>query len=202
VAFLIEIATAALHVDGPGTHRKSRENDMKLIDTVHSTGGAVEKVFSLSSNRPGDMDILDTLKREHEEVSGLLDQLVSSHSSRRRKILLKKIKAAFIPHVRAEEKVVYDAIIARKEKSSKIDGEEGYLEHDLAGKMLMTLGKISNATLPEFGAAAKVLKEFIAHHVEDEECNVWIDVRKHFNGKQRIEMNRKFEAAKKKIRVA
>ena len=48
----------------------------------------------------------------------------------------------------------------------------------------------------------KVLKEIVEHHVEEEERNVWADVRKHFSEEERLEMNRRFEAAKQKVRVA
>ena len=106
-----------------------------------------------------------------------------------------------MPHLRAEEKVVYDAILALKDKDAKIDGEEGYLEHELGDKTLAKLGKIANAMSPEFTATAKVLKELVEHHVEEEERNVWADVRKNFDADDRIEMNRKFEAAKKKVKV-
>jgi hypothetical protein len=175
---------------------------MELMDTMKKTGRAVEKAFALSPAKEGDMDILDKLKQEHEEVSAMLSQLVDSESAPQRKVLLKKIKGALVPHVRAEEKIVYNAIIAQKEKSNKIDGEEGYMEHGLADKMLATLGKITNATSPEFSAAAKVLKELIEHHVKEEERNVWRDVKEHFDSEERVEMNRKFEAAKKKVKVA
>ncbi len=107
-----------------------------------------------------------------------------------------------MPHVRAEEKVVYDAILKLKDKHTQQDGEEGYLEHGLADKMLASLGKIQNAASPEFSATSKVLKELVEHHVEEEEHNVWADVRSNFSADDRIEMNRKFEAAKKKVRVA
>jgi hypothetical protein len=46
-----------------------------------------------------------------------------------------------------------------------------------------------------------VLKELVEHHVEEEERNVWADVRKHFDADDRIQMNRKFEAAKKKVKL-
>lgn len=146
-------------------------------------------------------DILDTLKEEHDEVKDLLQKLVDGSTAAQRKSLLKQIKEALVPHVRAEEKVVYDAIIALKEKDAQQDGEEGYLEHNLADKMLATLGKITNAMSPEFGAAAKVLKELVEHHIEEEESNVWSDVRENFSDEDRYAMNTKFEAAKKTVRI-
>src|ERR1700691_3200194 len=138
-------------------------------------GEKIGKTFSRSTE--SDTDILDKLKQEHEEVGALLKQLVGTESGATRKSLVKKIKAALIPHVRAEQKIVYDAIIALRNKDAKVDGEEGYLEHQLAEKVLLSLGSMASAVSPEFTAAAKVLKELVEHHVREEERNVWKDVR-------------------------
>ncbi len=173
---------------------------MDLESTARKAGRRVEKLFS-SDTGTNEMDILDKLRKEHDEVEDLLTRLVDSKSGTERKSLLRKIKGALVPHVRAEEKVVYDAVIALKGKQTAQDGEEGYLEHGLADKMLATLGKIASPTSPAFSAAAKVLKELVQHHVQEEENNIWPDVRHNFSDEERIEMDRKFEAAKKKVRV-
>ena len=162
---------------------------------------AKHKIEQAVTGEEPPIDVLQTLKEEHEEVADLLRKMVDSESGRERKSLLRKIKMALVPHVRAEEKVVYDAILGLRNKDARIDGQEGYLEHGLADKMLSTLGKIANATSPEFSAAAKVLKELIEHHVKEEENNVWSDVKKHFSMEQRYAMNVKFEAAKKSVKI-
>lgn len=46
-----------------------------------------------------------------------------------------------------------------------------------------------------------LLKELIAHHVEEEERNIWSDVRENFSLEQRERMNIEFEAAKKRVRI-
>jgi len=68
-------------------------------------------------------------------------------------------------------------------------------------RMLANLGKIEKPASPEFTAAAKVLKELIAHHVEEEERNIWSDVRENFSSEQRLRMNEEFEAAKKRVKI-
>ena len=153
-------------------------------------------------SQPDDMDILDKLKEEHDQVKELLGKLVDSESGPERLSLAKQVKAALVPHTKAEEKIVYDAIIALRDKAAKIDGNEGYLEHHHADLALKKLLSIKSATSPEFSAAAKVLKELVEHHIDEEERNVWRDVRKAFNSDERIEMNRAFEAAKKRVRIA
>ena len=113
---------------------------MTLAATLKKTRNTLEK--ALIGEAGGEKDILDQLKEEHEEVAELLERLVKSQRAGERKSLLAKIKAALVPHLRAEEKVVYDAVIALRDKQPKQDGEEGYLEHALADKTLATLGRI------------------------------------------------------------
>lgn len=146
-------------------------------------------------------DILDTLQMEHDEVQSLLGKLVESDNGREQKSLVARIKQALVPHTKAEERVVYDAVLALKGKDAKIDGNEGYIEHGLADITLKKLDKLT-ANTPEFMAAAKVLKELIDHHVEEEEDNIWSQVKENFSDEEREAMNREFLAAKKKVRVS
>jgi hemerythrin superfamily protein len=176
---------------------------ISLTDTIKSAGGAIKATSSRKNGAAGeDMDILDKLHEEHQEVKELVGKLVKSESVSERKTLTRKIKAALVPHSRAEETVVYDAVIRLKKEKPKQDGAEGYFEHELADRMLGKLSKMQNAKSPEFSAAAKVLKELLEHHIDEEERNVWADVRANFSKDDRLAMNRKFEAAKKKVRVA
>ena len=173
---------------------------MSLTGAIRTTSRKVGNALTPATYAEGDMDILTKLKKEHREVQLLLDQLVGSESAAERKSLLKKIKTALVPHSRAEEKVVYNAILALKDKDAQQDGEEGYLEHSLADRMLATLGKATASSI-EFAAAAKVLRELLNHHIREEESNIWSDVKDNFSEEERYAMNRKFEAAKKKVNI-
>ena len=174
---------------------------MSFLDALKGRAKHRDFPFSPGADE-NDADILDTLKKEHDEVAELLSQLVKSDRGAERKALLMQIKKALVPHLRAEEKIVYNGIYALKDKDAKQDSAEGYMEHQLAEKMLVTLEHIDNAMSPEFGAGSKVLKEMIEHHVEEEESNVWKDVRQHFSSDDRVGMNRKFMTMKKKVRVS
>ena len=149
----------------------------------------------------GQSDILDTLQAEHDEVQELLEKLVKSDNGREQKALVSKIKAALVPHTKAEEKVVYDAVLALKGADAKMDGNEGYIEHGLASETLKKLDKLT-ANTPEFKAAAKVLKELVDHHIKEEESNIWTRVKDNFSGEQRARMNRDFLLAKKKVKIS
>jgi len=91
---------------------------------------------AISLPTEGGPDILDTLQSEHEEVQELLGKLVRSDNGREQKSLLAKIKSALVPHTKAEERVVYDAVLALKGVPAKVDGKEGYIEHGLASETL------------------------------------------------------------------
>jgi hemerythrin superfamily protein len=172
---------------------------MDIQNAARKAGRKVGRM--LATVEQPDADILELLRKDHDEVEDLLDKLVESRNGTERKSLLKKIKGALVPHVRAEEKVVYDAVMAVKGRKEAEDGEEGYLEHGLADRMLATLGKTSGAMSPEFSAAAKVLKELVLHHVREEENNIWPDVREHFSDSDRAEMGKKFRQAKQRVRI-
>jgi hemerythrin superfamily protein len=175
-------------------------------DTVMNVRTTIERATksvmgALSPKTEGAADILDTLQTEHDEVGDLLKKLVDSNNAREQKQLVQKVKRALVPHSKAEEKVVYDAVLALRGKDAKIDGNEGYIEHGLADSTLKKLDKLT-ANTPEFQAAAKVLKELIDHHVQEEERNIWAQVKENISDEQREKMNRDFLAAKKKVKVA
>ena len=168
---------------------------------VQNAADTVLKTLLPKSDSAGETDLLDTLKKEHDEVKSLLSDLQKAETSAQRKSLVRRIKSALLPHTKAEEKVLYDAVIAVRDKQAQVDGHEGYIEHELASKTLQKLGAIENATSSEHKAAAKVLKELVEHHIEEEENNVWGDAKRNFSDDRRKQMNVAYLAAKSRVRV-
>jgi hemerythrin superfamily protein len=175
---------------------------MSIQTQVKRAARSVKTALATKDQPREDTDILDTLKKEHDEVKALLSKLRDAEGAAERRSLVKQIKAALVPHTKAEEKVVYDAVIALKDKDAQTDGHEGYLEHEWASKTLDRLEKTEPATSPAHKAAAKVLKELVEHHIKEEENNVWDDVEKNFSEDDRIAMNRKFLVAKTKVKLS
>src|ERR1700735_2319919 len=161
---------------------------MRVKTVVKRAARAITSTFSSSDSDVASTDILDTLKKEHDEVKGLLKDLGDAQTPAQRRSLVQRIKVALIPHTKAEEKVVYDAVLALRDKDAQVDGHEGYLEHEWASKTLQRLDAISNATSPEHKATAKVLKELVEHHISEEESNVWDDVTENFSDDDRKRM--------------
>jgi hemerythrin superfamily protein len=174
---------------------------MNLKSKVKLAARAISSPLSSEDQGVEATDILDTLKKEHGEVKDLLEKLSGAETAAQRRTLVRKIKAALVPHTKAEEKVVYDSVIALRDKGAQMDGHEGYLEHEWAAKTLQRLESITNAASPEHKAAGKVLKELVEHHIKEEESGVWSNVKQNFSEDDRKQMNAAFEAAKRRVKV-
>jgi hypothetical protein len=95
---------------------------MNLKSKVKLTARAISNSLSSEDQGVEATDILDTLKREHDEVKDLLKKLSDAETAAQRRTLVLKIKASLVPHTKAEEKVVYDAVIALRDKGAQMDG--------------------------------------------------------------------------------
>ena len=84
-----------------------------------------------------------------------------------------------------------------------LSGEVKPTSYNLAriSEMLAKLSRMTKPLSPEFSAAAKVLKELVTHHIDEEERNIWGQVKENFSGEDRAAMNRAFLVAKKKMKV-
>ena len=163
---------------------------------------AKKTVMGVMSPKPeGDADVMDTLHAEHREVLDLTKRLAESTDAREQKSLVAQIKKALVPHSKAEEAIVYDAVLALKDEKPRIDGAEGYTEHALASATLKQFDQLAPNTT-EFKASAKVLKELLEHHIKEEENNIWSDLKDNFSDEQRVAMNRAYLAEKKTVPVS
>ena len=173
---------------------------MGVEAVVRKAGKAALKAVGAETDEQ-DQDLLDTLKAEHDEVKSLLRKLVKAEGAAERRSLVREIKAALVPHTKAEERVLYTALIESRDKEAQTDGHEGALEHDLASRTLLQLDGITPVTSPEHKATAKVLRELVEHHIQEEESNVWKDARKQFSSEERTDLNRRYLAQKARVTV-
>lgn len=146
------------------------------------------------------MDILTTLKNEHDEAKSLLEQIIKSSSAERRAELFAEFKTALVKHSRAEEAVVYDRLKPEGGDAKDI-ALEGYVEHEVADKLIGDLSRSRKKDSDAWTARVKVLKEMLEHHIEEEEDEMFSEARKAFGKAEREEMSEAFESAKKKVRA-
>lgn len=111
------------------------------------------------------MDPFELLKTDHRKVEQLFSQLESA-SGKRKLQVFEQIKTELELHTHIEEKIFYPALEEPEETHDL--ALEAYEEHAVVKNLLKELGRAKTAD-DEWEAQAKVLKENVEHHVEEEE---------------------------------
>jgi hypothetical protein len=111
------------------------------------------------------MDPFELLKADHQKVADLFDRL-ESRSGKEKLDIFKQIKSELELHTHIEEKIFYPAL--EKPRETHDLTLEAYEEHAVVKSLLSELSRGRTAN-DEWQAKAKVLRENVEHHVEEEE---------------------------------
>lgn len=114
---------------------------------------------------------LNLLKDDHSRLRGLLAKLeqTSERGVKVRENLVNQIEMEIKVHSKIEEEIFYPAYLAAaRKKDDKELFYEATEEHHVVDMVLPEL-KATNPKSEQFGAKAKVLKELIEHHADEEE---------------------------------
>jgi hemerythrin-like domain-containing protein len=118
------------------------------------------------------MDLLDHLTQEHRTAEGLLSQLEDTEPGDERDRLIAELDDALRTHMGVEERFLYPIV---REAIGDDDAAEAENEHQLARDGLQQLTDLSDEG--GFGAAVEMLKAGIQHHVEEEEGEMFPQLR-------------------------
>jgi len=118
------------------------------------------------------MDAIALLKQDHKAVKALLTELAdtTNRAQKTRTELLQKIATEIKAHATIEEEIFYPAFKAAGEKAD--DGKmffEALEEHRAAGDLVLPDLLGTDVQSDQFGGRAKVLKELVEHHADEEE---------------------------------
>jgi hemerythrin-like domain-containing protein len=111
------------------------------------------------------MDAFKLLKADHRKVAKLFGELESANGKAKLQVF-EQIKTELELHTHIEEKIFYPVL--EKPKQTHDLTLEAYEEHDVVKNLLRQLSKAKSAN-DEWEAQAKVLRENVEHHVEEEE---------------------------------
>jgi hemerythrin-like domain-containing protein len=111
------------------------------------------------------MDAFELLKADHKKVAELFD-LLETASGKRKLDVFKRIKSELEVHTHIEETIFYPAL--QKPEETHDLTLEAYEEHKVVKTLLTELSGARSAT-DEWQAKAKVLRENVEHHVDEEE---------------------------------
>lgn len=117
------------------------------------------------------MDAIQLLKSDHQEVKGLLEELAetTARAVKRRAELIETIQTKLHAHTTIEEEIFYPAYRDAGGKEQEKMYYEALEEHRAAEDLVLPDLFKTKPDSEKFSGRAKVLKELIEHHIEEEE---------------------------------
>lgn len=142
---------------------------------------------------------LQILKKDHQEVKGILKQLEESKepSMKKREDLFRKLTEELVPHMKAEEKTFYQPLMEKEE--SREEAMKGWEEHHIAEMVFKELQKMPKGE-DQWGAKMSVFKELVEHHIQEEESQVWKSAEKALDADEIQDIMEQFEQEKQEIK--
>lgn len=148
------------------------------------------------------MDAISLLTEDHRKVKKMLGELAetTSRAEKTRTELLAQIGKELRAHSKIEEEIFYPAFRQAGEKSE--DDKmyfEALEEHRAAGELVLPDLEKTNVTSDQFGGRAKVLKELVEHHADEEEKEMFPRARKLLDGTTLADLGQQMQARKQEL---
>lgn len=147
-------------------------------------------------------DAIALLLGDHAKARRLLERFASARSAAVRARLLVTIRAELEAHMAVEEEIFYPAYLeAVRSKEDRRQAFEAREEHALARRVL---GELETAAPggESFAAKAKVLKDLVEHHAEEEEEEMFPTARRALSRDALRDLGRRMEERKDAFRAA
>ena len=120
------------------------------------------------------MNAIKLLKQQHREVEALFKQLEKAKSARPRQKAFEQVADKLAVHATIEERHFYPAVKRRATEEMLLEAVE---EHLGVKRVIADMLELE-ADDETFEAKAKVLKDLVEHHVEEEEKDLFPKVQK------------------------
>lgn len=145
---------------------------------------------------------IDMLKEDHDHVRRLLAQLseTTARAAKTRPDLLKKIATEVQIHTRLEEEIFYPAFREAGGSDHEKMFFEAKEEHRAVDDLVMPDLQKTDPASETFSGRAKVLKELIEHHAEEEEQEMFPEARKSLSDEQLVELGERMAERKKELK--
>ena len=143
--------------------------------------------------------ILNDLHQDHEEVAGLLEQMLKTEDGKERGAIFKEVMSKLLAHSHAEQSVLYKKMEKSETEKSRSFAFEGENEHQIVEQQLQQMARARNKASEQWTAQATVLKELVGHHVREEESTGFSCARSEFDGEALDKMADQFRKQKQKL---
>ena len=143
--------------------------------------------------------ILQDLHNDHSEVATLLKRMMASDDSSERNRLFEEMKTKLLPHLQAEQEVLYRQLERGKAEASRRFGHEGTSEHQTVEQQLQKMSGLGDTMGDRWTAELKVLQDLIDHHVDEEESTGFSCARDEFQKEELEAMSKQFQTRKAQL---
>lgn len=138
------------------------------------------------------MDPFELLKKDHQKVSTLFQEIESA-SGDAKLAIFRQLKQELDMHTHIEETIFYPAL--EREKETREITLEAYEEHRVVKDLLSQLDAASSAD-EDWDARLTVLKENVEHHVDEEEGELFDKANDVLTGEQADDLGDRMQAEK------
>jgi hemerythrin-like domain-containing protein len=146
-------------------------------------------------------DAIALLKEDHAKVRELLSKLEEAEG-KSRQTTLKTIEQELKIHTKIEEEIFYPAFRDAAEKEEDTELYYEALEEHHVVDMVVPEIMGTEPDAEQFAAKAKVLKDLVEHHAEEEEKEMFPRARKLMDKAQLLELGQQLAQAKESLRGA
>ena len=148
-----------------------------------------------------EQDAIQLLKSDHQKVRELLKDLeaTTERAVKTREKLIAEIETEVKVHTQIEEEIFYPAF---REAAARAEDREMFFEASEEHRVVdfeMPRVTGTDAGTDEFGAKAKVLKELIEHHADEEEKEMFPRAKKIMESDQLKELGALMAARKEQL---
>lgn len=150
---------------------------------------------TMNNSLPFFMDPFLLLKQDHKKVSDLFQEIESSSNKKKRKDLFRELKNELLVHSEIEEKYFYP-VLEQKEEDVEME-EHAIDEHAHVKERLEKIESIESDH-DEWMNELKKLREDVEHHVEEEESEIFSEIRDILNEKQLEDLAKNMKEEKEK----
>lgn len=142
-------------------------------------------------------DAIAILKADHRRVTDLFDKFESlgDRAHKSRETIVEQIIEELAVHAGIEEAVLYPALRERFAASEESDVLEALEEHHVVKLLLAELQSMPSES-DRYTAKVTVLREIVDHHVDEEEDELFKQVRREFSRSELVELGDELTAAR------
>jgi len=143
--------------------------------------------------------ILQDLHNDHQQVSGMIEQLMNTEESSERNTLFKELMGMLLAHAHAEQNVLYKKMEKSDDEKARMFALEGTNEHQIVEQQLKQMARARNKATEQWTAQLTVLCELVSHHVKEEESAGFTCARREFERDELAKLGDQFRRQKEKL---